>query len=51
VEPSEAASSPLNVLTTPGALRLLRAYGQISDAKLRRSIIGMIENLTPASDS
>lgn len=44
-EPSEATSSPLKLLTTPGALRLLRAYGQIDDPKLRRSLVSMVERL------
>jgi len=39
------ASSPLKLLTVPGALRLLQAYGRIKDHKLRRSVIGMLESL------
>jgi len=39
------ASSPLKLLTVPGALRLLQAYGRINDHKLRRSVISMLESL------
>jgi transcriptional regulator with XRE-family HTH domain len=38
-------SSPLRLLTVPGALRLLRAYGQLNDGKLRRSIVDLVENV------
>jgi transcriptional regulator with XRE-family HTH domain len=36
-------SSPLKLLTVPGALRLLRAYGKLTDGKMRRSILQMVE--------
>ncbi len=39
------ASSPLKLLTVPGALRLLRAYGQLNDGKMRRSIVDLVENI------
>jgi transcriptional regulator with XRE-family HTH domain len=39
------ASSPLKLLTVPGALRLLRAYGQLNDGKMRRSIVDLVENV------
>src|SRR5215216_3153402 len=39
------ASSPLKLLTVPGALRLLRAYGQLDDGKMRRSIVDLVENV------
>jgi transcriptional regulator with XRE-family HTH domain len=42
------ASSPLKLLTVPGALRLLRAYGQLNDGKMRRSIVGLVENIAAA---
>jgi len=32
-------------LTVPGALRLLRAYGQLNDGKMRRSIVDLVENI------
>src|SRR3954470_2616600 len=34
----DASSSPLKLLSVPGALRLLRAYGQLNNGKMRRSI-------------
>ena len=40
------ASSPLKLLTVPGALRLLRAYGQLNDGKMRRSIVELVENIS-----
>jgi transcriptional regulator with XRE-family HTH domain len=40
-----AASSPLKLLTVPGALRLLRAYAQLNDGKMRRSIVELVENV------
>jgi transcriptional regulator with XRE-family HTH domain len=40
-----SASSPLKLLTVPGALRLLRAYGQLNDGKMRRSIVELVENI------
>jgi transcriptional regulator with XRE-family HTH domain len=39
------ASSPLKLLTVPGALRLLRAYGQLNDGKMRHSIVELVENI------
>ena len=38
-------NSPLKLLTVPGALRLLRAYGQLNDGKMRRSIVELVENI------
>jgi transcriptional regulator with XRE-family HTH domain len=40
------ANSPLKLLTVPGALRLLRAYGQLNDGKMRRSIVDLVENIS-----
>ena len=37
--------SPLKLLTVPGALRLLRAYGQLKQNRTRRSIVDLIENI------
>ena len=37
------AGSPLQLLTVPGALRLLRAYGTLKDGVMRRSVVAMIE--------
>jgi transcriptional regulator with XRE-family HTH domain len=45
IERRGTASSPLKLLTEPGALRLLQAYGRINDPKLRRSVISMLESL------
>ena len=39
------ASSPLKLLTVSGALRLLRAYAQLRDGKMRRSIVELVENI------
>jgi transcriptional regulator with XRE-family HTH domain len=39
------SSSPLKLLTVPGALRLLRAYAQLNDGKMRRSIVELVENV------
>jgi transcriptional regulator with XRE-family HTH domain len=39
------AASPLQLLTTPGALRLLRAYAKLDEGLMRRSIVAMVENV------
>ena len=41
----ENSASPLQLLTTPGALRLLRAYAKLEDGVMRRSIVAMAENV------
>ena len=41
----ENSTSPLQLLTTPGALRLLRAYAKLEDGVMRRSIVAMAENV------
>ena len=38
-------SSPLKLLTVSGAFRLLRAYAEIEDANLRRSIVDLVEQI------
>ena len=38
-------NSPLKLLTLPGALRLLLAYGCLNDGTMRRSIVQMVENI------
>ena len=45
--------SPLKLLTVSGALRLLRAYGKLSDSGMRQSIVHMIEGVAgqPARDA
>ena len=37
------AASPLLLLTTPGAQKLLRAYSMLTDDKMRRSIVEVVE--------
>lgn len=39
------ASSPLKLLTVSGAFRLLRAYADIEDSNLRRSIVDLVEQI------
>jgi transcriptional regulator with XRE-family HTH domain len=41
--------SPLKLLTVPGALRLLRAYGQLADGRMRRAILELVQTI--AGDS
>ena len=38
--------SPLKLLTVSGAFRLLRAYAEIEDTNLRRSIVDLVEQIT-----
>jgi transcriptional regulator with XRE-family HTH domain len=37
--------SPFKLLTVPGALRLLRAYGRLEDGRTRRSVLDLVENI------
>ena len=46
---SGGTSSPLKLLAEPGALRLLRAYSKLTDGKMRRSIVALIENVARPS--
>jgi transcriptional regulator with XRE-family HTH domain len=39
----DETSSPLKLLTVPGAQRLLRAYGTLTDGKMRGSIVQLVE--------
>jgi len=41
----KGGKSPLALLTTPGALRLLRAYGKLADGRMRRAILGVVEKV------
>jgi transcriptional regulator with XRE-family HTH domain len=41
----ENSASPLQLLTTPGALRLLRAYAKLEEGVMRRSVVAMVENV------
>ena len=38
--------SPLKLLTVSGAFRLLRAYAEIEDGTLRRSIVDLVEQIS-----
>jgi len=40
------ADSPLKLLTISGAFRLLRAYSEIEDSTLRRSIVDLVEQIS-----
>ena len=40
------AASPLKLLTVSGAFRLLRAYADIEDTNLRRSIVDLVEQIS-----
>jgi transcriptional regulator with XRE-family HTH domain len=39
-------ASPLKLLTVSGAFRLLRAYAEIEDSTLRRSIVDLVEQIS-----
>ena len=39
-------ASPLKLLTVSGAFRLLRAYAEIEDGNLRRSIVELVEQIS-----
>ena len=41
----DETESPLKLLTTPGALSILRAYGKLTDGKMRRCIVQMVEEI------
>jgi len=45
-KPSADAASPLKLLTVSGAFRLLRAYSEIEDTTLRRSIVDLVEQIS-----
>ena len=40
------ATSPLQLLTVPGAFRLLRAYTDIIDSDVRRSILNLVDQVS-----
>jgi transcriptional regulator with XRE-family HTH domain len=46
----QEASSPINLLTTPDALKLLRAYSNLSDAMMRRLVVQLVERIAAARD-
>ena len=39
------AAPPLQLVTPPGAMRLLRAYASIDDGIVRRSLVAMVETI------
>jgi transcriptional regulator with XRE-family HTH domain len=39
-------ASPLKLLTVPGAFRLLRAYSDLEDSNLRRSIVDLVVQMS-----
>jgi transcriptional regulator with XRE-family HTH domain len=45
LERQGGASSPIKMMTIPGALKLLRAYRDLSDGKMRRSVVQLVENI------
>jgi len=42
----DGEASPLKLLTVSGAFRLLRAYAEIDDSNLRRSIVDLVEQIS-----
>jgi transcriptional regulator with XRE-family HTH domain len=44
--PGSDEASPLKLLTVSGAFRLLRAYADIEDGNLRRSIVDLVEQVS-----
>jgi transcriptional regulator with XRE-family HTH domain len=42
----DGEASPLKLLTVSGAFRLLRAYAEIDDGNLRRSIVDLVEQIS-----
>ena len=45
------ADSPLKLLVQPGAVRVLKAYGETTDPRLRRAIVNLIEGIASRSAS
>jgi transcriptional regulator with XRE-family HTH domain len=45
LERQGGARSPVKMMTIPGALKLLRAYRDLSDGKMRRSVVQLVENI------
>jgi transcriptional regulator with XRE-family HTH domain len=45
LERQGGASSPVKMMTIPGALKLLRAYRDLSDGKMRRNVVQLVENI------
>ncbi len=47
----EGGRLDLEYLVLPGALRLLRAYGQIRETMLRRTIVALVEKIAEGDDT
>jgi transcriptional regulator with XRE-family HTH domain len=45
LEAPGAAGSPLKLLNIAGAVKLLRAYSNLSDGKMRRSVVQLVESI------
>jgi transcriptional regulator with XRE-family HTH domain len=45
LERQGGASSPVKMMTIPGALKLLRAYRDLSDSKMRRTVVQLVYNI------
>jgi transcriptional regulator with XRE-family HTH domain len=43
---AQEPESPLALLSKPGALALLRAYGKLKEGTLRRSVVSLVENVS-----
>ncbi len=46
---ADGAESPLKLLVEPGAVRVLKAYAQTTDPRLRRAIVNLIEGIARRS--
>jgi transcriptional regulator with XRE-family HTH domain len=42
---AQEVESPLGLLSKPGALALLRAYGRLKEGTLRRAVVSLVENV------
>jgi transcriptional regulator with XRE-family HTH domain len=42
---AQDVESPLGLLSKPGALALLRAYGKLKEGTLRRAVVSLVENV------
>lgn len=49
-EGKQEDGSPLNLLTTPDVLKLLRAYSKLSDGMMRRLVVTLVEHIAAARD-
>jgi transcriptional regulator with XRE-family HTH domain len=44
------ASSPLDLLSTPNVMKLLHAYSKLSDGRMRRLVVLLVEHIAAARD-